>query len=91
MRVLVCVRAGKLISGSTDDRLTTKDYDETWNEWANEIQPVAALKAYMAMPGNHEATCHSFGDFFCPDGLKNFSAYARVCHCLMFLFCSFGG
>lgn len=58
-----------------DDRLTTKDYDETWNEWANEIVPVAAYKAYMAMPGNHEATCHSFGDFFCPDGLKNFSAY----------------
>lgn len=29
----------------------------------------------MVNPGNHEATCHSFGDFFCPDGLKNFTAY----------------
>ena len=54
-----------------------QDYDKTWNEWANQIQPVAAYKAYMAMPGNHEATCHSFGDFFCPDGLKNFSACVR--------------
>lgn len=60
---------------AADDRLTPADYDTTWNEWANQMQPIAAEKAYMALPGNHEASCHSFGDFFCPDGLRNFSAY----------------
>ncbi len=29
----------------------------------------------MVGPGNHEASCHSFGDFFCGPGLNNFTAY----------------
>jgi hypothetical protein len=29
----------------------------------------------MTCPGNHEASCHDYGNFECPDSLKNFTAY----------------
>jgi hypothetical protein len=53
-------------------------YESTWNEFMNEIQPLASSKAYMTLPGNHEAECHSG---FCilekskREALANFTAY----------------
>jgi len=38
-------------------------------------EPIAAVKAYMTCPGNHEASCHDTGEFSCPEGLKNFTSY----------------
>jgi hypothetical protein len=29
----------------------------------------------MVAPGNHEASCHEFGDIFCPVPFTNFTAY----------------
>jgi calcineurin-like phosphoesterase family protein len=39
-----------------DDTLESY-YESTWNEYMNRLEPIAANKAYMTMPGNHETTC----------------------------------
>ena len=31
-----------------DDRLGTQTYEDVWNQWQEEVQPIAAHKAYMA-------------------------------------------
>lgn len=58
-----------------DDRLPFKDYEEVWNSWQSEIEFLAATRPYMVNPGNHEASCHSVGEFFCPHEHDNFTAY----------------
>ena len=58
-----------------DDRLDSKKFEEVWDQWQASIEPVAATTPYMVVPGNHEASCHSFGDFFCAPSAQNFTAY----------------
>ena len=33
--------------------------------------------AYHVCPGNHDITCHDYGDEFCPEELRNFSVYRQ--------------
>ncbi|KAK3240763.1 hypothetical protein CYMTET_49414 [Cymbomonas tetramitiformis] len=34
-------------------------YEAIYNDWMKELESIAAQKAYMVSPGNHEAECHS--------------------------------
>lgn len=52
-----------------------KNFESTWDDYQTEMQPITAYKPYMTCPGNHEAACHSFGNFFCPKELNNFTSY----------------
>ena len=61
--------------GYSDDNLNTSNFEPIWNEWQGMIEPIAASKAYMVAPGNHEASCHEFGDILCPLPFTNFTAY----------------
>eukprot|EP01006_Ploeotia_vitrea_P064046 TRINITY_DN86809_c0_g1_i1.p1 TRINITY_DN86809_c0_g1~~TRINITY_DN86809_c0_g1_i1.p1 ORF type:complete len:446 (+),score=238.13 TRINITY_DN86809_c0_g1_i1:128-1339(+) len=58
----------------SDDR-KTQDYESTYNQFQREIEPIAAQRAYMTVPGNHDASCHSYGSWLCPPELDNFTAY----------------
>lgn len=59
-----------------DDYFLRKDtYEGAWNKWSNIMQNITSQKAYMALPGNHEATCNEVMPFFCDQHLRNFSAY----------------
>lgn len=58
-----------------DDRLTDlKGYEAIWDRWQEMLEPIAATKPLMTAPGNHDITCHSFGDWFCPKQLDNATA-----------------
>ncbi len=46
--------------GYADDRI--KDYDQIWNQWQSQVEPLTSQKPYMVGPGNHEASCHSIGN-----------------------------
>jgi len=60
--------------GYADDR-PQNEFETIWNEFQSEIQNLTAYKAYMTLPGNHEADCHSSGSFDCKHDIKNFTAY----------------
>lgn len=53
-------------------------YEETWDQFMNEMEPIVSQLPYMVAPGNHEAECH---DPAClaskerREKLSNFSAY----------------
>ena len=38
-------------------------YESVYNEYMNAVQPMASRTAYMVLPGNHEAECHSLPCF----------------------------
>ena len=58
-----------------------KDYEQVYNEWAERMEPITKSTPYMVCPGNHDVTCHSYGEFpivaSCPRELRNFSAYVN--------------
>ena len=67
-----------------DDSFTHKDcvfkfcYEETYDAYMTEIEPVVSKLPYMTVPGNHEVECHSpacLADSEKRDKLSNFSAY----------------
>ncbi len=62
--------------GYADDRL--KNYDQIWNQWQSQVEPLTSRKAYMVGPGNHEASCHSIGNV---SGHKPESWHRRVHVC----------
>jgi hypothetical protein len=33
-------------------------YEDVWDEYMNEIEPVASSLPYMTVAGNHEVECH---------------------------------
>ncbi|TYZ68774.1 hypothetical protein PybrP1_001879 [[Pythium] brassicae (nom. inval.)] len=43
----------------TVGEVTGFHYEETYNRWMNSLTPVMQRVAYMVLPGNHEAECHS--------------------------------
>jgi len=51
------------------------DYEGSWNKWQKWVEPITSKKAYMTLPGNHEATCSEATPFLCPQGQRNFTAY----------------
>jgi len=53
-------------------------YEKAFNTYMNTIEPMAASRPYMVLPGNHEAECHSPACQVDPnriEKLSNFSAY----------------
>jgi len=61
--------------GYADDYLEYK-YEDVWNEFQTQVEPISAYSAYMVCAGNHEATCHFDGGILdCPKELLNFTAY----------------
>lgn len=50
-------------------------YEQVYAEWMLEIEPVAATKAFMGMPGNHESSCNEVVPFSCPSYQQNFTEY----------------
>lgn len=53
-------------------------YEKTYNTWMADMEAFTSSKAYMVLPGNHEAECHSPAcilDGVLLDSLANFSAY----------------
>jgi len=58
-----------------DDRLREVTFESVWDQFMARIEFAASEVPYMTCPGNHEATCHSFGDFFCDSSMLNFSVY----------------
>jgi len=61
-----------------DDDILGWQYEEVWDEFMNQIQPITSVRPYMVLPGNHEAECHFLGclpfskTFYT---LRNFTAY----------------
>lgn len=33
-------------------------YEEVWDQFMNEMEPIVSSVPYMTAPGNHEAECH---------------------------------
>jgi hypothetical protein len=67
-----------------DDSFTHKDcvtkfcYEDTYDSFMKEVEPVASAIPYMTVPGNHEVECHSpacLADKDKREKLSNFSAY----------------
>lgn len=67
-----------------DDSFLHKDcavhfcYEDTFDSYMKEIEPIASKLPYMTVPGNHEVECHSpacLADSDKRDKLSNFSAY----------------
>jgi hypothetical protein len=57
-----------------------KPYEDTWNTFQSNIEPISAYVPYQVGPGNHEATCFQYSDTGCPNSLRNFTAYLnRFC------------
>ncbi|UJR16660.1 hypothetical protein I4U23_003560 [Adineta vaga] len=55
-------------------------YEDTWNTFQDNLQPISANVPYQVGPGNHEATCFQYSDAICPSFLRNFTAYQnRFC------------
>ena len=56
-----------------------KKYEAVYNQWAQSMEPITKATPYMVCPGNHDVTCHSYGEIpiimQCPKELQNFSAY----------------
>jgi len=53
-------------------------YEEIWRQFMNDMQPMASTHAYMVLPGNHEAECHSPACFLNKtklEMLRNYTAY----------------
>lgn len=50
-------------------------YENTWNTFQDNLQPISAIVPYQVDPGNHEATCFQNSDAICPNFLRNFTAY----------------
>jgi len=50
-------------------------YEGTWNKWQDEIDPISSQRAYMVLPGNHEATCSEEDPHSCPTDTQNFTSY----------------
>jgi hypothetical protein len=53
-------------------------YEETWDQFMNEMEPVVSQIPYMVAPGNHEAECHDpscLSDADRREKLSNFTAY----------------
>ena len=55
-------------------------YEDVFNEYMNEMQPIVSQIPWMTMPGNHEADCHSPACFLSKtkrEALSNFTAYTN--------------
>jgi len=50
-------------------------YEGYYNTFQQYFEPLISGKPLMVIPGNHDASCHSYGDFFCDSDLDNFTAY----------------
>lgn len=53
-------------------------YEETWDQFMEEMQPVVSQVPYMTAPGNHEVECHDpacLANAERREKLSNFSAY----------------
>jgi hypothetical protein len=62
--------------GYADDYfLYLSSYDKVYSDYMDEIEPFASQKAYMALPGNHEASCNEVLPIACPERQKNFTAW----------------
>ena len=51
------------------------DYITNWTKFADMISNTTSIKPYMVCPGNHDITCHMYGDLLCPDELRNFTTF----------------
>ncbi|XXQ31750.1 Purple acid phosphatase [Plasmodiophora brassicae] len=51
------------------------DFEVIWNDWQAAITPIASVKPYMVLPGNHDVSCHSFGDIWCHKSMTNFTVF----------------
>mmetsp|Transcript_17862 Transcript_17862/g.35261 ORF Transcript_17862/g.35261 Transcript_17862/m.35261 type:complete len:553 (+) Transcript_17862:66-1724(+) len=50
-------------------------YDLIYDQFMNQIEPLAGSVPYMVGVGNHDVSCDIFVDIVCPQGQRNFSAY----------------
>jgi hypothetical protein len=51
-------------------------FEDSWNQFQNNVESISSQKFYMTGPGNHEVTCFQLGDSFCQNNdARNFSAY----------------
>ena len=50
-------------------------YEGSWNQWQDLMEPITATAAYMSLPGNHEVTCTEVTPFLCPSYQRNLTAY----------------
>jgi len=53
------------------------DYISVWKQFSNMTNSITSRFAYHVCPGNHDITCHDYGDEFCPEELRNFSVYRQ--------------
>jgi len=64
-----------------DDRNIGRKNSDTYNEiydlWGSQMLNITSSKPYMVCPGNHEPSCHSYGNIECEDSTKNFSYYRK--------------
>eukprot|EP00494_Astrolonche_serrata_P024556 UN24815 len=51
------------------------DYVTNWAKFSTMVSNITSSKPYMVCPGNHDVTCHTYGDEFCPQELRNFTTY----------------
>jgi len=52
----------------------SQQYEETWNEWFTDMEPITSTIPYMVVPGNHESVCKAFG---CFEETTNFTTYKQ--------------
>jgi len=63
------------ISYADDFYLRLDTYQNSWDKWQRDMEPVTSKSAYMVLPGNHECTCNEVLPSLCPSSEKNFTAY----------------
>eukprot|EP01013_Petalomonas_cantuscygni_P017122 TRINITY_DN34236_c0_g1_i1.p1 TRINITY_DN34236_c0_g1~~TRINITY_DN34236_c0_g1_i1.p1 ORF type:complete len:467 (-),score=79.62 TRINITY_DN34236_c0_g1_i1:997-2397(-) len=63
-----------------DDRKYSAGYETFYNTFQARWHELAAHRPLQVLPGNHDVTCHSYGKFFCPKGLDNFTAFQNRWH-----------
>jgi len=63
--------------GYADDWYLRKGdtYEGSWDKYMDWVEDITSTKAYMTLPGNHEATCTEVTPQLCPAHEKNFTAY----------------
>jgi len=52
-------------------------YNTIYDLWGFQMLNITSAKPYMVCPGNHESSCHNWGNFLCEEDMKNFTYYRK--------------
>lgn len=56
---------------------TNENYWEIYDTWLDQVEGITSTVPYMVCPGNHDISCHEWGDTLCDDNQLNATAFRR--------------